>query len=64
MVSLLERKAIKSSDWKQILKIMNQHIEELGYPSTDFNFIKSCLDDFKDFDKKPKADEGMRQVVI
>ena len=26
--------------------------------------IKSCLDDFNDFDKEPKADEGMRQVVI
>ena len=36
----------------------------VGYPSTDFNFIKSCLDDFNDFDKEPKADEGMRQVVI
>ena len=43
---------------------MNQHTGELGYPNTDFNFIKSCLDDFKDFDKEPKADEGMRQVVI
>ena len=43
---------------------MNEHIGELGYPSTDFNFIKSCLNDFSDFDKESKADEGMRQVVI
>ena len=42
---------------------MNEHIGELGYPSTDFNFIKSCLNDFKDFDKEPKADERIRQIV-
>lgn len=60
----IREKGIKPSDWKQILKIMNQHTGELGYPNTDFNFIKSCLDDFKDFDKEPKADERMRQIVI
>ena len=60
----VKNKGINSSDWKQVINAMKGSLGKIGNLNTDFDFIDNCLDDFSQFNKEPKEDESVRQIII